>query len=92
MTNATFGLQLPDATREAALAYDKAIRLQIDELNNQLQLLQALCRANGSAFKIDRRDDVGKMGLMADAANRAEYEGEDGGQRQDNQGRLKVAK
>ncbi|QPC87085.1 hypothetical protein GA830_10295 [Mesorhizobium sp. NBSH29] len=90
MTPTTFGLSLPETTTEAAHTFDRALTAQIDELNNQLQLMQALRRANAAAFGIDRREGVGKFGEMADAAKRAEYEG-DSGERQKADGRLKVA-
>ncbi|CAM5656109.1 hypothetical protein MAUB1S_11409 [Mycolicibacterium aubagnense] len=83
-----FGLGLPPTTEALSIEYVKnVLDPQIDELTAQLTLLQGMRRAIASVFGIDRRgDEAGVFGQAADAAKRAEYEGE--GAQTDESGRL----
>jgi len=64
-------------TTEAGSNFIKVIDQQIDEVAAQLANLQALRRSAAELFGVDRRIDVGKIGTAADAANRAQYEGDE---------------
>ncbi|MES0218036.1 hypothetical protein NKL07_22065 [Mesorhizobium sp. C280B] len=82
-----FGITRVDATRTASSEYLAELDKSIDELSGQLALLQGVRRAVAGTFGFDRRgDEAGTFGKAADAAKRAEYEGE-GGQN-DESGRL----
>lgn len=75
-----FGLALPPATEAQSVEYVRTVLdPQIEELTAQLALLHGARRAIASIFGIDRRgDEAGIFGQAADAAKRAEYEGEGG--------------
>lgn len=84
-----FGLALPATTEAQTNDYVRQVLdPQIMELQDQLQLLQGLRRAIAGTFGIDRRDDAGTFGQIADAATRAELEG---GADLSSDGRLKPA-
>lgn len=72
-----FDIQRVEATRTASHEYVNELDKTIDELAAQLDLLQGVRRAVAASFGIDRRDGVGTFAQMADAAKRAEYEGDE---------------
>lgn len=73
-----FGLALPATTEAMTTEYVRQVLdPQIVELHQQLQLLQGVRRAIAGTFGIDRRDDAGTFGQMADSAARAEFEGDE---------------
>ncbi|RWM29453.1 hypothetical protein [Mesorhizobium sp.] len=84
----TFSITRTEATREASAAYLAELDKSIDELGAQLALLQGVRRAVAGTFGFDRRtkEEAGEFGAAADAARRAEYEGEGGST--DGEGRL----
>ncbi|RWC91693.1 MAG: hypothetical protein EOS72_03290 [Mesorhizobium sp.] len=82
-----FAITRTEATKLASAEYVGELDKSIDELSDQLAMLQAVRRAVAGTFGFDRRgDEAGTFGQAADAAKRAEYEGE-GGQN-DQSGRL----
>ncbi len=83
-----FHFPLVSKTVESIKACVADIDAQLDELAEKQQMLQGARRALAALAGIDRRDDAGKIAKMADAAKRAEYEGE--GQQDDRSGRLKA--
>ena len=78
MAVSRFGVSLPPQTEAQTDKYvAEVLDPQIEELQRQLSLLQALRRAIAETFGIDRREDAGTFGKMAARAKRAEFEGDD---------------
>lgn len=76
-TSPRFGFSLPISTQEGAEAFIRdVLDKQIEELQGQLEILQAHRRALASTFGIDRRDSASKLGQVLDAADRADKEGD----------------
>lgn len=72
-----FEITRVEATRTASSEYLAELDKSIDELGAQLALLQGVRRAVAGTFGFDRRgEEAGAFGQAADAAKRAEYEGE----------------
>lgn len=73
-----FGISLPPQTEAETDKYvTSVLDPQIEELQRQLSILQGLRRAIAETFGIDRREDAGTFGKMADRARRAELEGDE---------------